>query len=522
MALNNYILNGPSTVILDDNRDPYVSWQHHLDRTGRGGVDLVAQTVQPVLAPTPGWVRRRPNNGSAGNSMWFEHELNPGWGDVFSHLSSYVGGEGQYFAQGQVIAYTGSTGGVSPHLHRHLEKGGARYNPWDYFSGSGGGGTVDYAYGLSPECQGKLQEEMHPPRPYYTGPIDNVFGEKSVKGMQQQLKDLGYLAADYEVDGVPGPLYGGALQKLAYDRGNPLYRGPMDNEPGAKTSESLIGWANGVIAGSTPVPPDPTPEPEPEPVVPVTPAGTKFGVDVGTSQASMDFTKFALAGGAYAIAKMGGGNASDSPYVAPEYRNQLPRIRAAGLKVGHYWFNGDKNGLTPQASAEFFINNIDLLPGEVIALDIENETATGTPAYTPEEALAFAKEVDRLRPGLRGVAYMSAGLVRSGEWDALRDFGWELWVAMYDDNDGTIPEEGPVFDDWTDYAIWQYSSTVVVPGFSGPIDANIVRDGVWERLGYTERPVEPEPEPDDDTRDVMRAFLVDLGASATATAAKLA
>ncbi|MGG7466603.1 M23 family metallopeptidase [Plantibacter sp. YIM 135347] len=135
MALTNYVLNGPSVVILDDNRDPYVSWQNHLARTGRGGVDLVASIGTPVLAPTPGVLQRVPNDGSAGNSSRFHHDQNPGWADVFSHLSGYVGVDGQHFNQGEIIAYTGDSGAPgAPHLHRHLlDPSGTRRNPWDYF-----------------------------------------------------------------------------------------------------------------------------------------------------------------------------------------------------------------------------------------------------------------------------------------------------------------------------------------------------------------------------------------------------
>lgn len=134
MALNNYVLNGPSTVIADDNRDPYVSWQHHLDRSGRGGVDLVADVGTPVLAPTPGTMNWVPNDGSAGNSCRFNHDQNPGWADVFSHLDRYVGSNGQHFNQGDIIAYSGNTGPVDQHLHRHLlDPSGSRQNPWSYF-----------------------------------------------------------------------------------------------------------------------------------------------------------------------------------------------------------------------------------------------------------------------------------------------------------------------------------------------------------------------------------------------------
>ncbi|MCM6761388.1 M23 family metallopeptidase [Rathayibacter sp. ZW T2_19] len=135
MTLSNYRLATPSTVILADNRDPMQSYQRHLLTTGRGGVDIVAPVGTPVYARTPGVMRRIPNNGSAGNSCRFEHDDNPGWADVFSHLTGYVGEDGQHFDVGQVVAYTGKTGTKDPHLHWHLlDPNGNRRNPWLYFT----------------------------------------------------------------------------------------------------------------------------------------------------------------------------------------------------------------------------------------------------------------------------------------------------------------------------------------------------------------------------------------------------
>jgi len=151
VPLSNYVLRSPSTVILADDRDPYVSWQNHLDRTRndpggpRGGVDIVAPVGTPVYARTSGVMLHLPSDGGAGNSCRFHHDANPGWRDVFSHLSGYVGVSGQHFNAGEVVAYTGDSGWVAPHLHWHLvDPSGVRRNPWDYFSGSdtaGGDGT---------------------------------------------------------------------------------------------------------------------------------------------------------------------------------------------------------------------------------------------------------------------------------------------------------------------------------------------------------------------------------------------
>lgn len=145
MPLKNYHLRSPSTVILADGRDPYVSWRNHLNRTKqlRGGVDIVAVIGTPIYARTAGRMIQLPNDGSAGNSCRFYHRDNAGWKDVFSHLSSYrtpknpQGLNGFDYEAGDIVAYTGNTGGVVQHLHWHLlDPSNIRRNPWDYFSGS--------------------------------------------------------------------------------------------------------------------------------------------------------------------------------------------------------------------------------------------------------------------------------------------------------------------------------------------------------------------------------------------------
>lgn len=153
MALKNYTLRAPSVVILADQRDPYVSWRNHLARTSglRGGVDLTAAVGRPIYARTAGTMVPIPADGSAGNSSRFYHRDNPGWKDVFSHLLTYGtpknprGLSGVFYEAGEIIAYTGDSGGVAPHLHWHLlDPGNVRRNPWDYFSSSSpaGGDTT--------------------------------------------------------------------------------------------------------------------------------------------------------------------------------------------------------------------------------------------------------------------------------------------------------------------------------------------------------------------------------------------
>lgn len=445
---------------------------------------------------------------------------------AYGHVSTTVD-DGQGMASSHVVEFWGINAGRAASVAAYVGATGATPLGWSWSNGansfpyeggggSGGGGGTDYAWGLSTDAQLALQQEMGrmpdpaSGEPYYGGPADGAFGENSVAAMQRQLVVLGYLPADYAIDGVPGLNYGTALQELSADHGIPPYTGPIDGEPGDNTSVSLVGWANAQTPTPDPDPPDPDP-----PALPAVPAGTFFAVDVATSQAGFDFAAFKAAGGTRVLIKMGGGNASDSPYVAPEYVAQLAAARAAGLLVGHYWFNGRENGLTPTTSAQYMAEHADVAEGDVLALDVEREDDTDTDAYTPDEVLEFVAALADAKPSTGDplVVYASESVVTSQDWSEVAATGAGLWVASWGGNDGTIPAEDPDPGDWGSWDIWQYSSAVIVPGHPERVDANIVQGDVWDRFGWhADEDPGPDPDPGDpSTVEVVETLVSYLG-----------
>jgi hypothetical protein len=129
-------------VILADDRDPHVSWQHHLERGSAGGVDCVARIGTPVYAPADCEITNIPNNGSGGNTVTMRFA--DGWRDQFMHLSRFAAPGTK--RKGELVGYSGDSGSPgAPHVHWHrIDPTGKRRNPWDYFtsSPSGGGGTT--------------------------------------------------------------------------------------------------------------------------------------------------------------------------------------------------------------------------------------------------------------------------------------------------------------------------------------------------------------------------------------------
>lgn len=134
--LSNYKLLGPATVTAASGGTPDLSWQWHLNSGSAGGVDLVASEGTAVLAATAGFVTYQSHSDNRGNGCRLAHEANVGWSDEYFHLQADKPvTDGAWVAQGTVIAYSGKSGGVAAHLHRHLiSPQGARQNPWDYFS----------------------------------------------------------------------------------------------------------------------------------------------------------------------------------------------------------------------------------------------------------------------------------------------------------------------------------------------------------------------------------------------------
>jgi murein DD-endopeptidase MepM/ murein hydrolase activator NlpD len=137
----------PSTIIVNnfthpiieaDNRDPDVSWQHHLDRGSLGGDDLAYPFGTTVQAPAAGRFTYIQGNGSGGNLG--QIHMADGRMIELMHLSARIAAEGSMVVIGQDVARSGASGfgdpnHYAPHLHVHLILvGGARVNLFHYFT----------------------------------------------------------------------------------------------------------------------------------------------------------------------------------------------------------------------------------------------------------------------------------------------------------------------------------------------------------------------------------------------------
>jgi len=94
------------------------------------GIDFGAPTGTPVFAAGAGVVKEVRWAGGYGHWLKIEHQ--GGWATGYGHLSRYASGlrVGQHVAQGQVVAFVGSTGmSTGPHLHYEVMQGNLKLNP---------------------------------------------------------------------------------------------------------------------------------------------------------------------------------------------------------------------------------------------------------------------------------------------------------------------------------------------------------------------------------------------------------
>ncbi len=101
-------------------------WSGHL------GIDIGAAMGAPVYASDSGVVVYAGSiSGGYGLMVMIDH--GNGFHTLYAHLSNIIVRCGQNVAQGQTIAYSGSTGNsTGPHLHFEIRYMGAFVNPHDY------------------------------------------------------------------------------------------------------------------------------------------------------------------------------------------------------------------------------------------------------------------------------------------------------------------------------------------------------------------------------------------------------
>lgn len=105
-------------------------------RSFHNGIDIVMPVGTRILAPYRGLVDKIWEDRIGGVQMRFSFSLNEDrYTFGFAHLSRVVAIEGNYYDEGDLIAYSGNSGSsTGPHLHLTIRINGKLVNPIDVYN----------------------------------------------------------------------------------------------------------------------------------------------------------------------------------------------------------------------------------------------------------------------------------------------------------------------------------------------------------------------------------------------------
>lgn len=188
------------------------------------------------------------------------------------------------------------------------------------------------------------------------------------------------------------------------------------------------------------------------------------GIDISHYQAGIDAQNIAAD---FVICKASEGTG----YVDPWCDRLYQAAKRGGKQLGVYHF---MTSADPIAQANFFVKNITGYIGEAILIcDFE----AGGLKLGASGAKRF---LDRVRDltGVKPMIYMSKSVCRQFDWSSVVSSDYGLWVAQYANNNRTGYQSNPWTDNkgygaWSGPAMFQYSSTGKLGGWSGNLDLDV-------------------------------------------------
>ena len=182
------------------------------------------------------------------------------------------------------------------------------------------------------------------------------------------------------------------------------------------------------------------------------------------------------------------------------------QAKKLGKKLGVYHFARPDLRNTAKAEADWFVSQTKGYHKEaILILDWESGDLSN---------VTWAKQwLDRVKEltGVKPLIYMSASVMRSNDWSSVVKADYGLWVASYGTNNGTAQES--VFNKyplkyWDFYALWQYTSTGKLSGYSGNLDLNYFSgdESAWDKYAGKYSSSKPK---DYDVK--YRAHVQDIG-----------
>ena len=183
-------------------------------------------------------------------------------------------------------------------------------------------------------------------------------------------------------------------------------------------------------------------------------------IDVSEWQGNIDFTKVMTSGIDCVILRAGFGR--EASQVDLKFERNYKNAKAAGLKVGAYWYSYAEDLADAKLEAEACL---EVLKGKKFELpvfyDMEEafQTSLGEAVLTRmAEAFMQALEKGKFRPGIYANLNWFNNYLNYKE---LKE-SWYIWLAQYHTSAQLACD------------MWQYTSSGTVLGISGGVDMNII------------------------------------------------
>lgn len=191
-----------------------------------------------------------------------------------------------------------------------------------------------------------------------------------------------------------------------------------------------------------------------------------MGIDVSKWNGSIDWAAVKNSGVSYVIIRCGYRGSSTGALVEdPKFKSNIKGAKAAGLKVGAYFFSQAVNEVEAVEEASMAI---DLVKGYgldyPLFLDVEGSGGRGD-AISRDTRTAVCKTFCQTVQN----SGISSGVYANKTWFTEKIntgslTGYKIWLAQY--------ASAPTYTT-TRYDMWQYSSKGKVSGISGSVDMNI-------------------------------------------------
>ena len=196
---------------------------------------------------------------------------------------------------------------------------------------------------------------------------------------------------------------------------------------------------------------------------------SEAGIDLAEYQGDVDFKAVKNSGIDFVILRIGGRYYSEegAMYTDGLFDTYYEQAKAAGLKVGAYFFSQATNAAEAAEEAGFVLEKLNGRKLDYpVAFDweiIEDDSARTdniSGGVITAMAKAFCDTIEAAN--YRSIVYSSTSLMlQSYNFETMKDY--DFWLADYRE----VPNM------YYDFSMWQYATDGVVDGISGTVDLNI-------------------------------------------------